>query len=224
MSAIVALTAQNTVGVTRGARGAGRRSCVAQLEAVFSRHRRRRREDRDALLARRDRGGRRRASSEQPVPLVVDPVMVASLGRAAARGRRGRGARRAALPARDRRDAEPRRGARRSTGQLAGIAARSSPSGWSSSARRRRSSPAATATPVDHLFDGRVHVEIPVERLDVARDARRGLHALGDAGRAARARAAARGRGARRGAAATEAVATGSPRSARATGPSTSST
>ena len=56
--------------------------------------------------------------------------------------------------------------------------------------RRTRSTISSTA---------REHVEIPVERHDVARDARRRLHALGHARGAARARAAARGGGPRRG-------------------------
>ena len=46
--------------------------------------------------------------------------------------------------------------------------AQSSPSGWSSSVRRRRSSPAATAIPSTTSSTGTEHVEIPVERLDVA--------------------------------------------------------
>ena len=93
--------------------------------------------------------------AEHPVPLVVDPVILASSGRAAAPRRRGRGARRAAVPAGDGRHAELHggRGARRP-----GRHGASSPSGCTSSARRRRSSPAVTATePVDHLFDGRTH-------------------------------------------------------------------
>ena len=49
---------------------------------------------------------------EHPVPLVVDPVMVASSGARSARGRRRRRARRADLSPRDRRDAERARGAR----------------------------------------------------------------------------------------------------------------
>ena len=64
----------------------------------------------------------------------------------------------------------------------------SSPSGWSSSARRAAIVTGGHGEPVDHLFDGARHVEIPVERLDVARDARRRLHALRDAGGAARTR------------------------------------
>jgi len=42
------------------------------------------------------------------------------------------------------------------------------------------------STAVDHLFDGRRHVEIPVPRHRVRRHARRGVHAFGDAGRASR--------------------------------------
>ena len=43
-------------------------------------------------------------------------------------------------------------------------------------------------TAVDHLFDGREHVELPCRAVRRHRDARRRLHALGDAGRPARAR------------------------------------
>ena len=50
------------------------------------------------------------------MPLVVDPVMVASSGRDAARGRCGRSARGAALSARDRDHAEPLRGDRARAG------------------------------------------------------------------------------------------------------------
>ena len=59
---------------------------------------------------------------EHPVPLVVDPVMVASSGAKLLAGRRRRDARRAAVPARHGRDAEPARGAgadRRSTARPA---------------------------------------------------------------------------------------------------------
>ena len=101
------------------------------------------------------------------MPLVVDPVMVASSGARLLAGRRGRGARRAALPARDGRDAEPARGggARRRPGHRGA----SSRSGCI-----ELGAPAAIVTgghgddAVDHLFDGERHVEIPVERHDVA--------------------------------------------------------
>ena len=78
----------------------------------------------------------------------------------------------------------PRRGARRA-------AARARRARGDRHRRARRDA-------VDHLFDGARHVEIPVERHDVARDPRRGLHALGDARGAAGARRAARAGGARR--------------------------
>ena len=62
---------------------------------------------------------------------------------------------------------------------------------------------------VDHLFDGHEHVELPVERHAVAATHGAGLHALGDARRAARTRPAARRGGARRSTAASAAVRNG---------------
>ena len=88
-----------------------RPSCVAQLEAVF-----------DDIGVDAAKTGMLFSApvietvadllGEHRVPLVVDPVMVASSGRAAARGGRRRDAGRAAVSARDGRDAEPGRGAR----------------------------------------------------------------------------------------------------------------
>ena len=165
MSAIVALTAQNTRrgrGRPRGAdgfvAGAARRGA--------GRHRHRRREDGDALLPRdhRDRRGLARGAPGAARRRSGDGR---ELGRAAAGGRRGRGARRAPLPARDRRDAEPARGAgaHRFRRCLRRSWRRSS---WSS-ARRPRSSPAGMPrSPPTISSTARTHVEIPFERHDVA--------------------------------------------------------
>ena len=79
-SAITALTAQNTLGVT-GVHPVPPEFVVAQIEAVADRHPIRRREDRHA-------GDRRRSSRRSPAAigrwrlpsLVVDPVMVAKSG------------------------------------------------------------------------------------------------------------------------------------------------
>ena len=54
-------------------------------------------------------------------------------------------------------------------------------------------------TAVDHLFDGREHLELPGRASRRRRDARRRLHALGDAGRSARPRPLAAGGGTRGG-------------------------
>src|SRR5262245_18810348 len=109
MSAIVALTAQNTTTVT-DVYELPPEFIVAQLDAVFADI------GVDAaktgmLLSRRIIETVAGYLELNRVPLVVDPDD-RELGRPAARGRRGRLARRAALPARDRRDAEPRRGRR----------------------------------------------------------------------------------------------------------------
>jgi len=53
--------------------------------------------------------------------------------------------------------------------------------------------------PIDHLFDGTDHLEIPVERLDVRATHGAGCTQLGDSDRVARARLFPRRRGARRG-------------------------
>ena len=131
-SAIVALTAQNTVGVT-AVHELPPEFVRAQLEAVF-----------DDIGVDAAKTGMLFSAAvietvadfldEHPVPLVVDPVMVASSGARLLQDDAVADARRAALPARDRGDAEPASRPRRSsaTGRSA-----SSPSGWSSSARRR---------------------------------------------------------------------------------------
>ena len=78
MSAVVALTAQNTVGVT-AVHEAPPEFVRAQLEAVF--------DDIGVDAAKTGCSSRRRSSRpspssspQHPVPLVVDPVMVASSG------------------------------------------------------------------------------------------------------------------------------------------------
>ena len=100
-----------------------------------------------------------------PVPLVVDPVLIASSG--------------ARLLEEDAVETlvarlfplatvvTPNLAEARS---LSSGPARSAslPSGCTSSVRRRRSSPEGTGEPVDHLFDGTRHVEIRVARHEVA--------------------------------------------------------
>ena len=147
MSAIVALTAQNTTGVT-AVHEVPTAFVLAQLEAVYSDigvdaaktgmlHSRRVIEVVAAFLAAHRQPARRRPGTGRLV------------GREAARGRRGRRARDAALPARHGRDAQPARGAHawRARGRV-----RSSPSGSSRSARRRHSSQAVTATTRSIIF------------------------------------------------------------------------
>ena len=107
MSAIVALTAQNTQGVT-AVHEVPPTFVHAQLEAVFS--------DIGVDAAKTGMLFSRpliEAVADylagHRVPLVVDPVMVASSGAKLLRERRGRSARFAALPARDRDHPEPER-------------------------------------------------------------------------------------------------------------------
>ena len=79
-TAITALTAQNTVAVTRVA-AVEPAMVVAQIEAVAERLRDRRREDRHGR--RRGRHRRRRRARSTPAagtPVVLDPVMVAESG------------------------------------------------------------------------------------------------------------------------------------------------
>ena len=189
MSAIVALTAQNTTGVT-AVHEVPPEFVVAQLDAVFAdigvdaaktgmlfsraRDRDRRRVPRGASGAARRRPGAGRV-----------------VGREAARGRRGRRARRAALPARDGRHAEPARGAALSR-------ARSDAAAELAERLVELGAPAAIVTgghgddAVDHLFDGARARRDPGRAARRRGDARRRLHALRDARRAARARPAAR--------------------------------
>ena len=163
MTAIVALTAQNTVGVT-AVHPVPPRFVVDQLDAVFS--------DIGVDAAKTGMLFSRPVIEAvadflrgHPVTLVVDPVMVASSG--------------AKLLEDDAADALVSRlfplatvvtpnlaEAQRLTGKP-GLVAKDE------LAERivALGAPAAVVTgghgaPVDHLFDGQVHVEIPVERLD----------------------------------------------------------
>jgi hydroxymethylpyrimidine/phosphomethylpyrimidine kinase len=158
MSAIVALTAQNTVGVT-SVHEVPPAFVRAQLDAVFSDI------GVDAaktgmLFSRAVIDTVADVLAEHPVPLVVDPVMVASSG--------------ARLLEEDATDALVRR--------LFPLAAVVTPNaleaavlaGEGSRAEQAERIVALGATavivtgghgePVDHLFDGHEHVEIPVER------------------------------------------------------------
>jgi hydroxymethylpyrimidine/phosphomethylpyrimidine kinase len=165
MSAIVALTAQNTVGVT-AVHEPPAAFVRAQLEAVFS--------DLGVDAAKTGMLFSRRVIDAvadflevHPVPLVVDPVMVASSG--------------AQLLEDDAVDALVTRLFPLATVVTPNLAeARKLSDDSSQSARSvlaerlvERGARAALVTgghgePVDHLFDGTRHIEIPVERLDIA--------------------------------------------------------
>ena len=219
MSAIVALTAQNTIGVT-AVHELPPAFVRAQLEAVF--------DDigvdaakTGMLFSRAADRDRRRLPREHPVPLVVDPVMVASSGRGCCRTTPSRRSSRAS--SRSRRSLRrtcPRR--RRSPGD--GHASRAGRAAASSSAP-----PAALVTgghgdaAVDHLFDGR----------DTSRSRSTGTRSGRPTAPAARTRrrsprcspaAVARAAAAARQRAASEPSSTGWPSSGRATARSTSST
>ena len=181
MTAIVALTAQNTRGVT-AVHEVPPGSC-ARSSTRSSGTSGRRGEDGDALLPRDRSRPSPTGSRSIRVPLVVDPVMVASSGARLLEDEAvevlvGRlfplatvvtpnvlEAR--ALTGSDASPARAGRGARR-----AGRAAALVTGGHGEE-------------PVDHLFDGNEHHEIPVERHDVAATHGAGLHALRDARRAA---------------------------------------
>jgi hydroxymethylpyrimidine/phosphomethylpyrimidine kinase len=165
MSAVVALTAQSTVGVT-AVHEVPPEFVIAQLEAVFS--------DIGVDAAKTGMLFSRRVIEAvadfleaHPVPLVVDPVMVASSG--------------AQLLEEDAVESLVTRLfplATVVTPNLAEAQRLSDEPTQSSRAELARrlvalGAPAALVTgghgePVDHLFDGERHVEIPVERLDVA--------------------------------------------------------
>jgi hydroxymethylpyrimidine/phosphomethylpyrimidine kinase len=164
MSAIVALTAQNTVGVT-GVHEVPAAFVTAQLEAVF-----------DDIGVDAAKTGMLFSEPvivavadflvERDVPLVVDPVMVASSG--------------ARLLQPDAAAALVRRLFPLATVvtpnlmEAEAIVGRSGPRRELAEALVGLGAPAALVTgghgeePVDHLFDGREHVEIPVERHDSA--------------------------------------------------------
>ena len=219
-SAIVALTAQNTVGVT-DVLEVPPEFVRAQLEAVFA----------DIGVDAAKTGMLFSAPiietvadflAEHPVPLVVDPVMVASSGARLLQDDAVEALVGAALPARDRGDAEPARGG--------GAGRRAATRRELAERLHALGAPAVIVTgghgdrPVDHLFDGREHVEIPVERHDVA-----ATHGAGCTHSATLAALLARGLSleeAARGARPQPPRArsrTGSSRSATATGPSTCS-
>jgi hydroxymethylpyrimidine/phosphomethylpyrimidine kinase len=165
MSAIVALTAQNTVGVT-AVHELPPAFVTAQLEAVFS--------DLGVDAAKTGMLFSRRVIEAvadfleaHPVPLVVDPVMVASSGAQLLEGN--------AI------DALVTRLFPLATVVTPNLAEARALSGGSMKGSRARlaehlvglGARAAIVTgghgePVDHLFDGERHVEIPVERLDIA--------------------------------------------------------
>jgi hydroxymethylpyrimidine/phosphomethylpyrimidine kinase len=165
MSAIVALTAQNTVGVT-ALHEPPADFVTAQLEAVFS--------DLGVDAAKTGMLFSRRVIDAvadfleaHPVPLVVDPVMVASSG--------------ARLLEADAVDALVTRLFPLATVVTPNLAEARALAGRSIAGSRAQlaeglvalGAPAAIVTgghgdPVDHLFDGTRHVEIGVERLGVA--------------------------------------------------------
>ena len=165
MSAVVALTAQNTIAVT-AVHELPPDFIRAQLEAVF--------DDIGVDAAKTGMLFSRTVIEtvaefleRHLVPLVVDPVLIASSGAQllqddAVETLIGRLFPLATVVTPNLPEAE----------SLPACPARRAaiwPSGWSSSAR-----PAALVTgghgetAVDHLFDGREHVELPVERYDVA--------------------------------------------------------
>ena len=103
-----------------------------------------------------------------PVPLVVDPVMVASSGAKLLEDDAVDALVCAALPARDGRDSEPPRGGR-ARGTRGPRPAELAERARRPRRRPRRSSPAATARPRSTTCStARRHVEIPVERHAVA--------------------------------------------------------
>ena len=220
-SAIVALTAQNTVGVT-DVLEVPPEFVHAQLEAVFS----------DIGVDVAKTGMLFSAPivetvadflAAHPVPLVVDPVMVASSGARLLRDDAveslvGRLFPLATVVTPNLPEAEALAGRSGTRRELA-------------ERLHELGAPAVVVTgghgedAVDHLFDGTPHVEIAVERHDVAATHGAGLHPLGDAGRRAGERAAARGRRARGGAGGgAKRSRTASPASGRAMVRSTSST
>ena len=160
LSAIVALTAQNTVGVD-AVHEVPAAFVTAQLEAVFSDIRV------DAaktgmLFSRAVIDAVADFLEEHPVPLVVDPVLIASSG--------------ARLLQDDAVEALVERIFPLATVVTPNLAEARALAGRDGSKRELSEAIPARAVivtgghgdPVDHLFDGARHVEIPVERLDVA--------------------------------------------------------
>jgi hydroxymethylpyrimidine/phosphomethylpyrimidine kinase len=165
MSAIVALTAQNTVGVT-AVHELPPEFVTAQLEAVFS--------DLGVDAAKTGMLSSRRVIDavadfleSHPTPLVVDPVQVASSG--------------ARLLEDDAVEALVRRLFPLATVVTPNLAEARALTGEPVTSARSNlaerlvelGAPAAIVTgghgePVDHLFDGTHHIEISVERLEIA--------------------------------------------------------
>jgi hydroxymethylpyrimidine/phosphomethylpyrimidine kinase len=162
MSALVALTAQNTIGVT-AVHEVPAAFVVAQLEAVFS--------DIGVDAAKTGMLSSRRVIeavagvlAARRVPLVVDPVMVASSGARLLEGDAAEALVRLLFPL-----------ATVVTPNLMEARALAGDGDRSELAEKLVSLGAAAAIvtgghgePVDHLFDGHEHTEIPVERHDVA--------------------------------------------------------
>src|SRR6478672_5400876 len=165
-SAIVALTAQNTVGVT-DVLEVPPEFVRSQLEAVFS----------DIGVDAAKTGMLFSAAvietvadflAEDPVPLVVDPVMVASSG--------ARLLRDDAVEALVERLFPLATVVTPNVPEARALTSGTDPAGLSLQAERLHALGARAviitgghaAQPADHLYDGREHVEIPVERHDVA--------------------------------------------------------
>ena len=164
MSAIVALTAQNTVGVT-AVHELPSAFVRAQLDAVF--------DDIGVDAAKTGMLFSRvivervaDALAERPVPLVVDPVMIASSGARLLQEDAVEAYVEGLFPLAtvvtpNLAEAEALAGGRRTRRELA-------------ERIHALGAPAVIVTgghgqpPVDHLFDGHEHVELPVERHDVA--------------------------------------------------------
>ena len=164
LSAIVALTAQNTVGVT-AVHEAPPEFVRAQLDAVFS--------DIGADAAKTGMLFSRATIEtvaaflgQHPVPLVVDPVMLASSG--------------AKLLQDDAVETLVSKLFPLATvvtpnlNEAEALAGASAPRGELAERIHALGAPAVVVTgghgddPIDHLYDGERHIEIPVERYDVA--------------------------------------------------------
>ena len=171
------------------------------------------------LFSARDRRDRRGLPRRpRPVPLVVDPVMVASSGRAAA-ARRTRSRRSSArlfplatVVTPNLREAEALAGGAGSAPRAGRAAASPAAAGGD---RHGRPRPTSRSTPLRRRAARRDPGPPPRRR----RDARRRLHALGDARRAARPRRLARGGRAAAAAVASEAVRHGLAGARRGDGP-----
>ena len=194
MSALVALTAQNTVAVT-AIHELPPEFVVAELDAVFS--------DLGVDAAKTGMLFSRRLIETvagyletHPVPLVVDPVMVASSGAKLLEDDAVEALVRLLFPL-----------ATVVTPNLPEAVALAGFTGERRDLAERLHELGAAAVlvtgghgehPVDHLFDGTRHIEIPVIRHPVACNSRRRLHPLCDPRRLPRPRRAPRSRRARR--------------------------